>query len=187
MEISKVLFSLYYNFQFFFGQDKCKLLYTDTDNMVLEIKSSNVYDILAKRFRSVMDFSNYPKNHPLYNEENKSKLGCLKDETKSEPIKEFCSLKPKLYAYTYGEQVKKTGKGIKKHILSNLTIDSYKECLYNEEISTENQTNIISRKHVVYTKESKRITLNPYSDKNFLINSIDTMAYGNQKIFSAPS
>ena len=46
------------------------LLYTDTDSLLLEIKTPNVYDDMQKNIEDY-DTSDYPKDHPLYSVKNK--------------------------------------------------------------------------------------------------------------------
>jgi len=49
-----------------------------------------------------MDFSNYPKNHKLYNSSKKNALFHLKDETEGDKIiKKFIGLAPKQYAFSF--------------------------------------------------------------------------------------
>lgn len=64
----------------------------------------------------MFDFSNYPQNHKLFNNKNKSKLGFFKDETMGTPIREFCCLRPKMYSYIFENKNKKTSKGTKHSI-----------------------------------------------------------------------
>ena len=45
--------------------DNCNLLYTDTDSLILEIKTEDVYKDMAKD-KDSYDFSDYPKDHFLY-------------------------------------------------------------------------------------------------------------------------
>lgn len=54
-----------------------KLLYTDTDSLTLQIFTNDLYKDL-ENFPNMFDFSNYPQNHKLFNNKNKSKLGFLK-------------------------------------------------------------------------------------------------------------
>ena len=49
--------------------DNCNLLYTDTDSLILEIKTEDVYKDMANDVDNY-DFSNYPEDHPLYSEDN---------------------------------------------------------------------------------------------------------------------
>lgn len=68
---------------------------------------------LGTVLKEIMDTSNYPRTHPLHSLKTENKLGCFKDETSSKPIREICTLKPKMY-YVYNEENKKTAKGVEK-------------------------------------------------------------------------
>ena len=64
------------------------------------------------------DFSNYPKDHPLYDETNKKVIGKLKDECAGAPIAEYIGLRPKLYSVLRAdEQTIKKAKGAKKYVI----------------------------------------------------------------------
>ncbi|XP_064646145.1 uncharacterized protein LOC135499330 [Lineus longissimus] len=74
------------------------------------------------------DFSNYPKDHPMFDETNKKVLGKMKDEEAGHRITEFIALRSKLYAYTTDkdEEVKKC-KGVKKSVVKNeISFEDYK-------------------------------------------------------------
>ena len=81
----------------------CRLLYSDTDNLLYKIQSDNFYkELVAKpNILSEFDFSSYPKEHQVFNNNN-NKLVVLKykDEFAGKLIDEFVSLKPKLYSKT---------------------------------------------------------------------------------------
>jgi len=56
-----------------------KLLFTDTDSLVYEINTYDLYDDMLEdsdRF----DFSGYEKTHRCYTDKNKKKIGKMKDE-----------------------------------------------------------------------------------------------------------
>lgn len=54
-------------------------LFTDTDSLAYEIFTEDVYkDMMTERH--LFDFSNYPRDHMLYDATNKKKLCTLKDE-----------------------------------------------------------------------------------------------------------
>ena len=59
--------------------DSAKLLFTDTDSLVYEIKDDKVYDQCFKD-KHLFDFSGYPKNSVYYDGLNKKVLGKMKDE-----------------------------------------------------------------------------------------------------------
>ena len=72
---------------------KAKLLLTDTDSIVYEIKDK--YDIYENFYsdRDLFDFSDYSKDSKFYDVTNKKVTGKMKDEFKGEVISEFIGLK----------------------------------------------------------------------------------------------
>ena len=118
LELSKnLMYDFYYNvLQKRYG-DNVKLLMTDTDSLVVEIETEDVYKDMYN-MKEHFDFSEYPKNHPCYNTENQAVVGKFKDEMKSKIISEFIGLKPKSYCLTIeGEnKEKKVNKGVKKFV-----------------------------------------------------------------------
>ena len=74
-----------------------ELLYSDTDSFIYVIKCYDIYEEL-KEMGHLFDFSNYPKQSPLYNETHKKQVLMFKDEMGGDLIEEFVALKPKLYS-----------------------------------------------------------------------------------------
>ena len=69
LDLSKhLMYNFYYSNLKKYG-DKCNLLCTDTDSLILEIKTEDVYKDMAND-KYNYDFSNYPVNHPLYSNNN---------------------------------------------------------------------------------------------------------------------
>ena len=66
---------------------KCELLYTDTDSLLVEIETDDVYKDIETN-KNLYDTSDYPKEHPLYSNTNKKVLGKMKDECNGTPIAE---------------------------------------------------------------------------------------------------
>ena len=54
-----------------------------------------------EKIKNILDLSNYPVEHFLFDEKNKKKLGYLKDETEGKIIEQFIGLKSKLYSIKY--------------------------------------------------------------------------------------
>ena len=86
LDLSKTLM-----YDFYYGQlknqygDRCQLLYTDTDSLLLEIETEDVYrDMIAHA--GLYDTSDYPREHPLHSVENKKVLGKMTDECAGRPI-----------------------------------------------------------------------------------------------------
>ena len=103
-----------------------KLVFTDTDSFLLNIPTNDLYQDLEK-LQQHFDFSNYPKNHPLYSTKNKAVLGKFKDETVGEVIEEFVGLRSKCYSIKLANTSKATAAGVKKAVSKNLTHEIYKD------------------------------------------------------------
>lgn len=115
LELSKLhMYHLYYNYFKKYYKNRSHLVYIDTDSLYVNVETKNIReDLKQNQFQSILDLSNFPVDHPLHNDSNKAKLGCLKFETVSE-IKQFIGLKSKMYAFEYADACKKKAKGIKK-------------------------------------------------------------------------
>ena len=77
--------------------DRAELQLTDTDSLVLEVQTEDVYAHLARN-ADHYDTSNYPKDHVLYSTANQKVLGQMKDECAGMPIAEVVGLRPKIYS-----------------------------------------------------------------------------------------
>ena len=58
------------------------MLFTDTDSLIFEIKSKNIYKEFFK-WEDLFDFSNYSKDSKFFNETNKKVVGKTKNEKKT--------------------------------------------------------------------------------------------------------
>ena len=54
------------------NQDKCTLLYTDTDSLLVDIKTEDIYKDMSE-FKYEFHFSDYPKDNLLHDNKNKKK------------------------------------------------------------------------------------------------------------------
>ena len=73
------------------------MLITDTDSLIYEIKSKNVYEEFSK-WKDLFDFNNYSKDSKFFNETNEKVIGKMKDELGGVIITEFVGLKSKMYS-----------------------------------------------------------------------------------------
>ena len=96
LDISKHrMYDFYYNELREQYGDRCQLLYTDTDSLLLEIQTEDVYEDMTKH-PELYDTSDYPPDHPLYSNANKKVLGKMKGECAGRPIAEYVGLRPKM-------------------------------------------------------------------------------------------
>ena len=87
IELSKLLMYKFH-YDYVCNEYDTKLLFTDTDSLVYEIDSENVYEQCFKD-SEVFDFSGYPIDSKYYDAKNKKIYGKMKDEFKNVKIIEF--------------------------------------------------------------------------------------------------
>ncbi|KAL9957585.1 hypothetical protein ACROYT_G034504 [Oculina patagonica] len=86
LDNSKILmYDFFYNHLKKVYGPRCELLYTDTDSLLLEIETDDIYEDMEWN-KTLYDTSDYPKEHPLHSYENKKVLGKMKDECAGTPI-----------------------------------------------------------------------------------------------------
>ncbi|KAL9984486.1 hypothetical protein ACROYT_G006784, partial [Oculina patagonica] len=157
LDVSKLcMYDFYYNnLKKKYGEN-IELLYTDTDSLLLEVKTEDFYEDMLEDKESY-DTSNYPLEHRLFSTKNKKVLGKMKDECavveedevekdgKMVEIKypvlftisESVCLRPKMYSLdckkicVFSSKKKKNEKNIKK-------AKGVKECVTKKKINHEN-------------------------------------------------
>ena len=96
LDLSKHLMYDYNQLQGQYG-DHCQLLYTDTDSLLLEVQTEDVFRDMASH-AELYDTSDYPPEHPLHSIANKKVLGKMMDKCAGRPIAEYVGLRPKMYS-----------------------------------------------------------------------------------------
>ena len=90
----------------------------------------------------------------------------MKDELGGEIMKEFISLRPKIYSYRVGNSEPKKCKGIKKCVVKKMiSFDDYKRCLFSGELSHRSQLLFRSHKHKVRVLEVNKLALSREDNK----------------------
>ena len=181
LELSKFhMYNFHYNVMKPVFNDRIHLLYTDTDSLMYEIQSENPYQELKDGDKlGWFDFSNYPKDHPLFDDRNKRVPGLFKDECNVQYIKEFVGLRSKMYSLSVEGEDVKVAKGVKKSVINNeLRFSNYLDCLLGEDSIEHSVKCIRSTKHSVHTLDMRKKTLSGFDDKRFLLNTIDSVPYG---------
>lgn len=186
LDLSKVWMN-----DFYYGHIKPKygenveLLYTDTDSLILEVKTECFYCDMKEDLH-LYDTSNYPSPNqygiPLV---NKKIPGFFKDETKGEPLTEYVGIRSKMYCVkSNGVEKMKKAKGVKKYVLKkSITFEHYLSCVRANCTVIRNQNSIRSKNHNVFSVTQTKIALSPMDNKRYILDgNIDTLPWGHYKI-----
>ena len=155
--------------------DKSKLLLTDTDNLMYEIKTEDVYEDFSSN-KEMFDFSNYSTKSKYYDNSKKLVIGKVKDEIGRIVFEEFVGLRPKMYAFIVDNCKYKKEKGVNKNIISTITHKEYKDVLLNNKCVKHSVNRIQSKNHRIGTYEINKIF---FDDKIYVQNNgYDELAIG---------
>ena len=155
------------------------LCYMDTDSLVYDIKTQDFYKDIADDVAARFDTSGNNPNRPLPVGLNKKVIGLMKDELGGEIMREFVTLRLKMYACKVGNSESKKCKGIKKCVVKKtISFEDYKNCLFGGETSYRSQLMFKSLKHEVRTLEVNKLALSRDDDKRIVVNGINSLARG---------
>ena len=134
LELSKTLM-----YEFYYGRlilkygSNCQRLYTDTDSLLLEIKTEDVYKDMETDLY-LYDTSDFRKDHPLHSQKNKKVIGKMKDECAGALISETICLRSKMYSiWQENEKNIKKAKGTTKVVTKQeIQHGHYKDALFNK-------------------------------------------------------
>ena len=184
LDLSKhLMYDFYYNqMKPLYGQ-KCSVLYTDTDSLLLDIETDNIYRDMAKHI-DWYDTNDYPKDHYLHSTKNKKVLGKMKDECAGKPIIEYVGLRPKMYSIVTSDNIIKKAKGVKKYVVKkSIHHEHYKEALFDKKFFHHKMNMLRSYKHQIYGVRVNKLSLSPLDTKRWIADDgITTLAYGHYKI-----
>ena len=130
LELSKVLM---YEFHYDYLKNKydnnSRLLFTDTDSLMYEIKTEDVYKDFSND-KEMFDFSNCSNN---CDNSNKLVVGKMKDETAGVTIEEFLGLKPKIYSYLVNDNSEhKKVEGVNRNVVAKISHNECKDVFLNK-------------------------------------------------------
>ena len=133
LDLSKVLIN---EFHYDYIKSKCsnnsRLLFTETDSLMYEIKTKDVYQDFSCN-KEMSDFSNYLIKSKYHNDWNKLVIGTMNDETTTRvAIEEFAGLKSKMYSFLIDNNSEyKKAKEVNRNIVEKITHNEYKDVLLN--------------------------------------------------------
>jgi len=180
LDLSKLIMSRFYYEVICKIWPRNRLLYSDTDSLLLQLKTEDLYEDLASNLK-YFDTSNYATDHPCFSPLNKSAPGKFKDETRGQLIKEVVALRAKSYSIlTEGGSVKKS-KGVARSALSRFSLDDYKKALRHETKVYSTSEQIFAKNHRVFVQKRKFLSLSAYDDKRFYMNSVYSRPLGHYR------
>ena len=181
LDLSKiVMYEFHYDYMMRkYDGENLTLCYMDTDSLIYSIKTKDFYKDIADDVADRFDMSHYNPDRPLPVGLNKKVIGLMKDELGGEIMKEFVTLRPKMYAYKTGSSESKKCKGIKKCMVKKtISFEDYKNCLFGGDPSYRSQLMIRSSKHEVRTLEVNKLALSRDDDKCITVDGISSLARG---------
>ena len=147
LELSK-LFMYDFHYNYVKRKYNTKLLLTDTDNLVYEIKTDDVYEAFYKD-KHFLNLSNYPKIQ-FFEPDNEKVIGKMKDESMGKINDEFIGLKSKMHSMKNVDgKENKTGKGIDQNVVKNTNHEEYINVLFNKKVMRHNMKRIQSKLHKI--------------------------------------
>ena len=158
----------------------------DTDSFFLRVDRIPVDTLLLPHMRTdgLLDSSNYSPTHPLFSNDCKAKLGCIKDEAGGKPFIEWILLRPKAYSMqaSHGKDVKRA-KGVRRNTLqSEIQHEDYRRAFLEQMEFYHSQRRIGSQKHINYTLQYQKLTLTFLDDKRGWIEMNRSLPYGNHQM-----
>ena len=205
-ELAKLkMFRFYYNViqDYFRPPKKAELLFTDTDSLMIEITTDDIYKDVAEinrnpKYGCPIDVSTFDRSiiakYKIPTENNKV-ISAFKSETGSELIAEFVGLRAKMYSYIINcdESAKHLrAKGIARSSLNMISHQNYIQCLFNPDVpelarQPIKMSSIRSKKHNLMSVESEKFGLSCNDTKRYIIPTgegkfIETLAFGHYAI-----
>lgn len=163
-------------------KDRCQLVYSDTDSLILSLKSSNIADEL-QTLNHLFDFSNLDaddvirKNLPKsIIKQNEGVVGKLKSETGSNRVQAVCILRKKCYSYivkstkhnsTNHFNVSIASKSLNKN---KLAFQNFINSLVDSKFTTQTNTKIRKKDFIIFKTLQRTKALSSYDD-NFFVKS----------------
>ncbi|MCG8668780.1 MAG: hypothetical protein MI867_05160, partial [Pseudomonadales bacterium] len=157
---------------------KVEVLFSDTDSFLLLAEASSSDEVMHK-LSSVVDTSNYPEDHPLYDASRKYLTGYLKNEMVNSNITTFVGLRSKCYAFkTDDNYTVAKAKGVKTCYKKKIKFEQFKECIDTISSVEVKQTSIQAKDHQNLLVQSVKCSMTSFDDKRFLLCPIHSVPYG---------
>lgn len=183
LELSKLVMqkTFYDVIQPRFGKHKVEVLMSDTDSFLLRIITNKTETEVMQTLSNIMDFSNYPKNHPLFDNTHAKELGRLKNELPTKEIVSFVGLKSKTYAIKVLDGlVDMKAKGVPRRTKKKIPFEAMLECLRQMQSHSISFKRIQAKEHIVRMVECQKTAFSSFDDKRFLLCENHSVPYGSK-------
>ena len=154
-----------------------RLLLSDTDSFILRISPAPNHSHCLKQLSDILDFSNYPQNHSLYEGSRKNALGYFKDETRGERIREYIGIRSKVYTFRTKKSQKNTVKGIVKKVKQKIPFETFKKCIMESAEIKVDQYLLRSKRHEITLGKQRKLAFTASDDKRYQICPFHTLGY----------
>ena len=105
-----------------------RLLFTDNNTLMCEIKTEDVYENFSKD-KEMFDFSNYSAESKYHDDSNKLVVGKIKDQTGV--VKELLGLKPKIHSFLTDDSSKHK---LLWNVVATISHEKYKDVLLRKNV-----------------------------------------------------
>ena len=109
------------------NDNKSKLVFANTDSLMYQIKTEDVYDDCSSD-KEMFDFSNNSIKSKYYDNSNKLTIGKITEETGGVAIEKFVGLKPKMYLFLVDNSEHQKAKDINRNAVATISHNEYKDC-----------------------------------------------------------
>lgn len=152
--------------------------------MIYHVEHPNIYEFIKDNIAE-FDTSNFSE-HNQHNipRANATVVLKMKSETADVPISEFIALGAKQYALkTADSGIMKKAKGVNKNIVKrHISMEDYKNVLFNHAVEQRDQTTIQSKDHVLHTIKRRKIALRSADDKRVEVENFHTLPHGHYRL-----
>ena len=152
--------------------------YKDTDSLLYRIETDDLYEDMSS-FKHLLDLSDYPTDHPLYDATNKKVPLTMTDELNGKVMQACTILRSKMYSIKYQDGLKQSARGVSHSVKKSLHHDNFTNCLFDGVSKRAPMTRIHSDNHQITVSMTNKVALSCFDDKRYILaNGIDTLPHG---------
>ncbi len=195
LELSKLhMFRFHYDHIKKLYGSKAQLLFTDTDSLMYEIQTDDVYEDMWKH-RDLYDLTSLPVSSGFHDATNNKVIGKFSVETGFDPVLELVALRPKMYSFltvksANGNLPATTVEKLRVKGIAQATVRELKHSDFLSQLRQPVENYLLNRRigsnlHNIYTIEVSKRGLCSFDDKRFLLDDgVNSLAYGHRDIAS---